>query len=146
MRDHLGSSFNGTVSSVTGFGLFVALDDIYTEGLIHVSELGADYFHFDAAKHQMLGERTGKRYRLGDRVRVRVVRVDMESTKIDFVLVEDSGPLTTGTDKGLNVGAWGGTAPAKKGAAKKSVTDKTHKDTAQGGKPRSAKKKKQQHG
>ncbi len=89
MRDHLGSVFDGTVSSVTGFGLFVALDDIYTEGLIHVSELGADYFHFDAAKHQMLGERTGKRYRLGDRVRVRVVRVDMESTKIDFQLVEE---------------------------------------------------------
>ena len=54
MRDHLGSVFDGTVSSVTGFGLFVALDDIYTEGLVHVSELGADYFHFDAAKHQML--------------------------------------------------------------------------------------------
>ncbi|MBI1424358.1 MAG: ribonuclease R [Gammaproteobacteria bacterium] len=91
MRDHLGSEFDGTVSSVTGFGLFVALDDIYTEGLVHVSELGADYFHFDAAKHQMLGERTGKRYRLGDRVRVKVVRVDMESTKIDFALVEDKG-------------------------------------------------------
>jgi ribonuclease R len=89
MRDHLGSVFEGTVSSVTGFGIFVALDDIYTEGLVHVSELGADYFHFDAAKHQMLGERTGKRYRLGDRVRVKVARVDMESTKIDFVLVEE---------------------------------------------------------
>ena len=89
MRDHLGSVFDGTISSVTGFGIFVSLDDIYTEGLVHVSELGQDYFHFDAAKHQMLGERTGVRYRLGDRVRVRVVRVDMESTKIDFTLVED---------------------------------------------------------
>ncbi|BBJ22207.1 ribonuclease R [Candidatus Nitrotoga sp. AM1P] len=86
MRDHLGSSFEGTVSSVTGFGLFVALDDLFIEGLVHVSELGTDYFHFDAAKHQMLGERSGKRYRLGDRVRVKVVRVDMESTKLDFVL------------------------------------------------------------
>ncbi|CAG0125121.1 partial Ribonuclease R, partial [Rhodocyclaceae bacterium] len=57
IRDHLGSVFNGTVSSVTGFGLFVALDDLYIEGLVHVSELGADYFHFDPAKHQMLGER-----------------------------------------------------------------------------------------
>jgi ribonuclease R len=96
MRDHLGSAFEGTISSVTGFGIFVSLDDIYTEGLVHVSELGADYFHFDAAKHMMLGERTGKRYRLGDRVRVKVVRVDMESTKIDFTLVEekkeDEGP------------------------------------------------------
>ncbi len=91
MREHLGSVFDGTISSVTGFGIFVSLDDIYTEGLVHVSELGADYFHFDAAKHTMLGERTGKRYRLGDRVRVKVVRVDMESTKIDFTLVEDIG-------------------------------------------------------
>ncbi len=86
MRDHLGSVFMGTVSSVTSFGMFVSLDDLYVEGLVHISELGKDYFHFDAAKHHLLGERTGKSYRLGDRVEVRVVKVDMESTKIDFVL------------------------------------------------------------
>ncbi|MDP1594229.1 MAG: ribonuclease R [Gallionella sp.] len=86
MRDHLGSVFTGTVSSVTGFGMFVSLDDLYVEGLVHISELGKDYFHFDAAKHHLLGERTGQSYRLGDRVQVRVVKVDMESTKIDFVL------------------------------------------------------------
>ncbi len=88
MRDHLGSVFTGTVSSVTGFGMFVSLDDLYVEGLVHISELGKDYYQFDAAKHQLLGERTGNRYRLGDRVQVRVVKVDMESTKIDFVLDE----------------------------------------------------------
>ncbi len=88
MRDHLGSVFTGTVSSVTGFGMFVSLDDLYVEGLVHISELGKDYYQFDATKHQLLGERTGQRYRLGDRVRVRVVKVDMESTKIDFVLDE----------------------------------------------------------
>ncbi len=97
MRDHLGSVFPGTVSSVTSFGMFVSLDDLYVEGLVHVSELGKDYFHFDATKHQLLGERTGQRYRLGDRVQVRVVKVDMESTKIDFVLHEtesaDQGSL-----------------------------------------------------
>ncbi|MEO8342595.1 MAG: S1 RNA-binding domain-containing protein, partial [Gallionella sp.] len=75
-------------SSVTSFGMFVSLDDLYVEGLVHISELGKDYFQFDAAKHQLLGERTGQRYRLGDRVQVRVVKVDMESTKIDFVLHE----------------------------------------------------------
>ncbi|MDO8812256.1 MAG: ribonuclease R [Gallionella sp.] len=94
MRDHLGSVFTGTVSSVTNFGMFVALDDLYVEGLVHISELGKDYYQFDAAKHQLLGERTGNRYRLGDRVQVRVVKVDMESTKIDFVLdgiIEQSG-------------------------------------------------------
>jgi len=57
---------------------------------VHVSDLGSDYFHFDAAKHQLVGERTAKRYRLGDRVRVRVVRVDIESSKIDFVLEESA--------------------------------------------------------
>ncbi len=86
MRDHLGSVYPGSVSSVTNFGMFVALDDLYVEGLVHISELGKDYYQFDAAKHQLLGERTGQRYRLGDRVMVRVVKVDMESTKIDFVL------------------------------------------------------------
>src|SRR5574340_484885 len=102
MRDHLGSVFTGTVSSVTNFGMFVSLDDLYVEGLVHISELGKDYYHFDAAKHQLLGERTGQRYRLGDRVQVRVVKVDMESTKIDFVLdeiIEKSGRERTGHEQ-----------------------------------------------
>ena len=86
MRDRVGETFNGTISSVVGFGIFVALDDVYVEGLVHVSDLGSDYFHFDAAKHQLMGERTAKRFRLGDRVVVRVARVDIESSKIDFVL------------------------------------------------------------
>lgn len=89
MRDHLGSVYSGTVSSVTSFGMFVSLDDLYVEGLVHISELGKDYYRFDATKHQLSGERTGKNYRLGDRVEVRVVKVDMESTKIDFVLHSD---------------------------------------------------------
>jgi ribonuclease R len=117
MRDHLGSVFDGTVSSVTGFGLFVALDDLHVEGLVHVSELGADYFHFDATKHQMLGERTGQRYRLGDRVRVKVVRVDMESTKIDFALQTATGTESTNLPS-TSKGAWGDTAPAKKATKK----------------------------
>ncbi|MFA7243087.1 MAG: ribonuclease R [Sulfuricellaceae bacterium] len=86
MQDKVGESFDGSVSSATGFGIFVALDDIYVEGLVHVTDLGNDYFHFDAAKHCLLGERTGQRFRLGDRVRVKVVRVDLETAKIDFQL------------------------------------------------------------
>jgi ribonuclease R len=86
MQDKVGRTFAGTVSGVAAFGAFVALDDIYVEGLVHVSDLGNDYFHFDAAKHVLLGERTGKRFRLGDRLRVRVARVDLDSTRIDFVL------------------------------------------------------------
>ena len=80
--------FQGTVSAVTGFGIFVTLDEVYVEGLVHVSELGNDYFHFDPARHLLRGARTRKRYRLGDRVNVKLVRVDLEQMHIDFVLDE----------------------------------------------------------
>ena len=86
MQDKVGASFSGSVSAVTGFGIFVALDGIYAEGLIHVSDLGRDYFHFDAVRHQMVGERSGARYRLGDRVRVKVARANLDTARIDFVL------------------------------------------------------------
>jgi ribonuclease R len=90
MQDKVGETYNGTISGIASFGAFVALDDIYVEGLVHVSYLGKDYFHYDAAKHHLLGERTGQRFRLGDRVRVKVVRVDLDTAKIDFEL-EGSG-------------------------------------------------------
>jgi ribonuclease R len=86
MRDRIGETFTGSISGVTAFGAFVALDALYVEGLLHISELGKDYYHFDAIKHQLVGERTKQRYRLGDRVRVKLVRVDLDTTKIDFVL------------------------------------------------------------
>jgi ribonuclease R len=86
MKDRVGETFPGSISGVTAFGAFVALDEVYVEGLVHVSELGADYFHFDAARHHLMGERTRKRYRLGDRVRVKVVRVDLDTSRIDFTL------------------------------------------------------------
>lgn len=88
MRDRIGEEFVGTIAAVVPFGVFVALDSVYVEGLVHVSELGEDYFQFDSIKHEMLGERTGKRYRLGDRLDVRLVRADLESGRIDFVLAE----------------------------------------------------------
>ncbi|GHU33085.1 ribonuclease R [Betaproteobacteria bacterium] len=86
MRDRIGEEFDGTISAVVPFGVFVALDAVYVEGLVHVSELGEDYFQFDATKHQMLGERSGKRFRLGDRLRVQLTRADLESGRIDFVM------------------------------------------------------------
>jgi ribonuclease R len=86
MREHVGESFSGSVSGVTGFGVFVALDGVYAEGLVHVSDLGRDYFHFDAARHQLTGERTGQRFRLGDRLRVKVARANLDTARIDFVL------------------------------------------------------------
>jgi ribonuclease R len=91
MQDKIGEVFDGTVAGVTSFGLFVALDGIYIEGLLHVTELGNDYFNYDKARHEMAGERTGVRYRLGDRLRVKVSRVDLETSKIDFVLVTEQG-------------------------------------------------------
>jgi ribonuclease R len=86
MKDRIGEIFDGSASGVASFGVFVALDEVYVEGLVHVSELGTDYFHFDAAKHQLMGERTRKRFRLGDRMRVRLVRVDLDTARIDFTL------------------------------------------------------------
>jgi ribonuclease R len=85
MQDQVGGTFAGVVTGVTPFGLFVTLDDYYVDGLLHISELGRDYFRFDAARHVLLGERTGKRYRLADRIKVKLVRVDLDSRKIDFV-------------------------------------------------------------
>jgi len=85
MQGHVGGTYSGRVTGVTAFGLFVTLDDYFVDGLVHISELGRDYFRFDAARHQLLGERTGARYRLADRMRVKLVRVDLESRKIDLV-------------------------------------------------------------
>jgi len=89
MQDHVGEEFDGIVSGVTSFGLFVTLDDLYIDGLVHISDLGQDYFQFDAAKHMLSGSRSGVRYQLADRVRVQVVRVNLEQAKIDFVLADD---------------------------------------------------------
>ena len=94
MQDKVGAEFTGSVSAVVPFGLFVALDDIFIEGLVHISDLGSDYFHFDETRHELAGERTGARFRLSDRVRVQVVRVDLETTKIDFRLIEGAPRAT----------------------------------------------------
>jgi ribonuclease R len=88
MQDRVGETFDGTISGVTHFGLFVTLDGLNVDGLVHVTELGNDYFHFDAVHHAMNGERSGKSYRLADRIKVKVARVDLDATKIDFVLAD----------------------------------------------------------
>ena len=93
MQDHVGEIFTGTISGVTQFGLFVTLDELYVDGLVHISDLGQDYFQYDAAKHTLRGERTGVRYQLAGRVKVKVVRVNLEQAKIDFVLVEDNSVI-----------------------------------------------------
>ncbi len=89
MREHLGEEFAGTVSGVAGFGLFVTLDSLYVEGLVHITELGGEYYRFDEARQELRGERTGMRYTMGTRVRVQVSRVDLDGRKIDFRMVRD---------------------------------------------------------
>jgi ribonuclease R len=89
MQDKVGESFDGTISGVTSFGIFVTLDDLNIDGLVHVTELGRDYFHFDPGRHAMIGERGGRIFQLAGRVRVTVARVDLETAKIDFTLASD---------------------------------------------------------
>jgi ribonuclease R len=91
MMDKVGETFEGVISSVTGFGIFVELKDIFVEGLIHVTAFKNDYYHFDPVHHRMVGERTRKIYRLGDPIQVLVTRVDLDDKKIDFDLVLDEG-------------------------------------------------------
>jgi ribonuclease R len=89
MRDRLGEEYAGTVSAATSFGLFVQLDDLYVEGLIHITELGGEYFRYDEVRQELRGERTGVRYAVGVRIRVQVSRVDLDGRRIDFRLVRD---------------------------------------------------------
>ena len=89
MREHLGEEYGGTVSAATSFGLFVQLDGLYVEGLVHVTELGSEYFRFDEVRQELRGERSGVRYGVGSRVRVQVSRVDLDGRKIDFRMVVD---------------------------------------------------------
>lgn len=99
MRDKLGEEYGGMVSGVTSFGIFVQLDSLFIEGLVHVTELGSDYFQYDEIKNELRGERTGIRYRLSDRVRVQVSRVDLDARKIDFRLVRDT-PVKPAMNRG----------------------------------------------
>lgn len=89
MREHLGEEYSGVVTSATNFGLFVTLDAMYVEGLVHITELGGEYFRFDESRQELRGERTGIRYAIGTRVRIQVSRVDLDGRKIDFRLVRD---------------------------------------------------------
>jgi ribonuclease R len=93
MREHLGEEYGGVVTAATTFGLFVTLDAMYVEGLVHITELGGEYFKFDEARQELRGERTGIRYAIGSRVRVQVSRVDLDGRKIDFRLVREGEDL-----------------------------------------------------
>ncbi|WP_040330800.1 S1 RNA-binding domain-containing protein, partial [Acidovorax delafieldii] len=105
MREHLGEEYSGVVSAATSFGIFVTLDAMYVEGLVHITELGGEYFKFDEARQELRGERTGIRYSIGTRVRVQVSRVDLDGRKIDFRLIREGEELVGRTLKEKGVAA-----------------------------------------
>ncbi|HET7267980.1 MAG TPA: ribonuclease R [Oleiagrimonas sp.] len=129
MEKHVGEVFDGVITGVTSFGLFVDVEPWHVSGLVHVSQLTNDYYHFDPARHELKGERSGQRFRLGDRVTVLVLRASMEDRKIDFRLAAgDESPKTTAGKKS-----------ARKASAKKKPT-KT-KTAARADKKKPAKRK-----
>jgi ribonuclease R len=105
MREHLGEEYGGVVTAATSFGIFVTLDAMYVEGLVHITELGGEYFKFDEARQELRGERTGIRYAIGTRVRVQVSRVDLDGRKIDFRLVREGEELQSRAMKDKGVGS-----------------------------------------
>ena len=137
MQDHIGSEFNGVISSVTSFGLFVRLDDLLISGLVHISSLENDYYQLDAAKQRLIGENSGMQYRLGDKVRIRVEAVHLAQKMVDFSLVgSERKPRRAGKTaktrakkvfKELppNTSKRGKSATKKKAASKKSVPKKS---------------------
>ena len=97
MQDKLGEEFDGTITSVNSFGIFVELDGIYVDGLVHITALDNDYYHFDPIGHRLTGERTGTVHRLGDRLRIQVAAVNLDERKIDFVLAKSTEQAQSGS-------------------------------------------------
>jgi len=124
MQHRIGDDFNGVVASVTSFGLFIQLNGMFIDGLVHVSTLGFDFFHFDPAALTLTGERTGTRFGLGDAVRVRVANVDLDEKKIDFELIDakvgrKKGRKSGGKGKGEGRSASSRKKDGKKGSKKR---------------------------
>ena len=148
LRHHIGDEFAGVVASVTRFGMFVELTDIYMEGLVHISALPSDYYHFDHASQRLVGEHTRQTYQLGDAVRVQVARVDLDDRKIDLELV---GALEPGAGRRGNKQSVrsrkgrrdSGEAGPKKGSARSErrsdKSDKKSRHSASGSKKKSSK-------
>jgi ribonuclease R len=135
IRDKLGEEFTGTISGVASFGVFVTLDELYIEGMVHVTELGADYFQYDEARHELRAERSGMRFQLTDRVTVQVSRVDLDARKIDLRLVSEPGIRTllknearrTGTEQGRGKQPGGEKPKTGKKSASATSSDKTRR-------------------
>jgi len=103
MKEHLGEEYSGVVTAATSFGVFVTLDEMYVEGLVHITELGGEYFRFDETRQELRGERTGTRYAIGTRVRIQVSRVDLDGRQRGFRPCQDGAGLVSRAllDKGV---------------------------------------------
>ena len=145
MQDHVGEEFDGVISSVTGFGFFVRLNDLFIDGLVHISGLANDYYLFDMPKQRLIGENSGMIFRLGDAVKVRVEAVSLEQKQIDFSLISSerkprrSGKTARTKAKKTEVKPSKKTSTKKKVKAEKSAVKKTHVSNM---KPKAAKMKK----
>ena len=145
MQDHVGEEFDGVVSSVTGFGFFVRLNDLFIDGLVHISGLANDYYLFDMPKQRLIGENSGMIFRLGDAVKVRVEAVSLEQKQIDFSLISSernprrSGKTARTKAKKTEVKPSKKTSTKKKVKAEKSAVKKSHVSKM---KPKAAKTKK----
>jgi ribonuclease R len=131
VRDKLGEQFTGTISGVASFGIFVQLDALFIEGMVHVTDLGADYFQYDDARHELRGERTGIRYQLTDRVTVQVSRVDLDARRIDLRLVTQPGIRTQLKNESRRAdNAHASKSAGKKTSAKRAPSMKPEKKNA----------------
>lgn len=111
LSHRLGEEYDAVVAAATNFGLFVELEPLYVEGLVHITELGEDYFHYDASRHCLKGERTGKVYRLGDRLRVQVAQVNLDDRKIDLRLLGSDDESNDTNVAEAHVGSENATTP-----------------------------------
>jgi ribonuclease R len=127
MREHLGEEYSGVVTAATTFGIFVTLDQMYVEGLVHITELGGEYFKFDEARQELRGERTGIRYAIGSRVRVQVSRVDLDGRKIDFRLVHEGDEIVSRAMKDKGAAGSPGRGAATGTPVKSSTKRAAHK-------------------
>ncbi|CAN5160923.1 ribonuclease R [soil metagenome] len=144
MRERVGEQFSGKISGVATFGVFVTLDELYVEGMVHVSELGAEYFQYNEALHELRGERTGQRYRLGDVIRVQVSRVDIEARKMEFRLVKATGAGVAERGSAPLIGTPDGLQVVEPPVVKKAARKKTPADIEASKRGAIAKQKRQQ--
>lgn len=145
MQDHVGDSFDGVIASVTSFGFFVRLTEFGIDGLVHITALENDYYHFDEVKLHLIGENSRQVYRLGDQLRVKVAGVNLDDRKIDFVLENSGSKASKSRAKGAKAGttrrSTGKKASASKSSRKSSAKNKAAKPEAKKAKKKSTARK-----